>query len=298
MTKLPAVSKAVAEKIRELENQLAPIREQRDKLHKEAQQWMEKRDDTREKIRNLHEEIASLRKQRDDINQKVKDLKIIRDQLVMDRKEKLAKVIELKQKLSSLRQNPAKPVRAIEKEIESLEWKIQTSSLTLPQEKRIIEQIAELEKQLSSYRQAQTIRKEINTLQQQMRTLRGEEKKFHNQISEMAEQGRRIHQIMTEKGADIPKLKAEAEEYHKKYITTIRQAQILNKQCIPLMAQIRALSGKAKSEERKEKTQRETMLMQELEKRALEKLKRHEKLTWEEFKILAEKGLMENAAEE
>lgn len=298
MTKLPAVSRSVEEKIRELEKQLAPIREQRDKLHKEAQQWMEKRDDTREKIRNIHEEIANLKQQRDDINQKVSDLKIIRDQLVMDRKEKLAKVIELKQKLSSFRQNPAKSVRAIEKEIESLEWRIQTSSLTLPQEKRVIEQIAELEKQLSSHRQAQTIHKEINTLQQQMRTLRGEEKKFHNQISEMAEQGRQIHQIMTEKGADIPKLKVEAEEYHKKYIAAIRQAQILNKQCMPLMAQIRALSGKAKSEERKEKTQRETMLMQELEKRALEKLKRREKLTWEEFKILAEKGLMENASEE
>ena len=103
---------------------------------------------------------------------------------------------------------------------------------------------------------------------------------------------------MIEKGANIPKLKAEAEEYHKKYITAIRQAQILNRQFMPLMAQIRALLGKAKSEEKKKKTERETELMQQLEKQALEKLKRREKLTWEEFKVLAEKGLMENVSEE
>ena len=153
---------------------MAPIREQRDELHKEAQQWMEKRDETREKIKNLHTEIANLKQQRDEINQRVKDLKIVRDQLIFDRKEKLAKVIEFKQKLASLRQNPSRSVHAVEKEIESLEWKIQTSSLTLPQEKRIVEQIAELEKQLASHKQAQSIYGEINALQQQLRTLRTE----------------------------------------------------------------------------------------------------------------------------
>jgi len=298
MAKLPADPKTVKERINQLESQLVPLREQKDMLHKEAQQWMEKRDETREKIKNLHEEITDLKQQRDGINQKVKDLKLVRDHLVTDRKEKLAKVIALKQKLFSLKQSPSKTVRAIEREIEGLEWRIQTSSLTLTQEKRLIEQIAELEKQLSSYKQAQAIHNEINALQQQLRTLRTEEKKFHNQISELAEQSRKTHQTMIEKGANIPKLKAEADDYHKKYIIVIRQAQILNKQSMPLSAQIHTLLGKAKSEEKQKKTERETIIMQELEKKALEKLKRREKLTWDEFKILAEKGLMETEAEE
>ena len=288
----------VKEKIKQLNDQLEPLREQRDKLNKEAHKWMEKRDETREQIKNLRDEIADLKQQRDEINQKVKDLKLVRDQLVADRQEKLVKVLEFKQKLASLKQIPSKAIRAIQSEIEGLEWRIQTSSLTLPQEKRLVEQIGGLEKQLASYKQAQQIYNELNALQQQLRNLRTEEKRFHNQISENAQQSRQIHETMAEKGANIPKLKAEAEEHHKKYIEFIRQAESFDEQCLVLVTQIRSLRGKVKSEEEKKKTERETIIMQELETKALEKLKSGKKLTWEEFKILAEKGLTESSTKE
>ncbi|MEM3061646.1 MAG: hypothetical protein QW265_04475 [Candidatus Bathyarchaeia archaeon] len=41
----------------------------------------------------------------------------------------------------------------------------------------------------------------------------------------------------------------------------------------------------------KKKKEAEEKLLESVEKQALEKLKRGEKLTWEEFKVLAEKGL-------
>ena len=69
--------------------------------------------------------------------------------------------------------------------------------------------------------------------------------------------------------------------------------QKLNQKCMLLIAQIRALLSQAKSEEAMKKTKRQTELMQELEKKALEKMKRGEKLTWDEFKVLTEKGLTE-----
>jgi uncharacterized coiled-coil DUF342 family protein len=285
--------KATREKIDELNRELAPVKEQKNKLKNEAQQWMEKRDQTRQQVKELQSEIANLKQQRDEINQKVKDLKIIRDQLVFERKEKLDKVIEYKQKIASLKQNPSKVIQALQNEIDSLDWKIQTSSLTVTQEKRIGERIADLEKQLVSYKQAQAMWNEIKTLQQQLRTLRTQEKEYHQQVSQHAEQSRQIHQTMNEKGANIPKLKAEADEAHKKYIENRRQEQKLYRQSLPLIAQIRALLTQVKSEEEKKKTKRQIELLQELEKSALEKMKRGKKLTWEEFKILAEKGLTE-----
>jgi uncharacterized coiled-coil DUF342 family protein len=284
----------VREKINELDHELTPLKEQRDKLENEARLWLEKRDNIREQIQQLYAEIISLKKQRDEINQKVKDLKIIRDQLVSDRKEKLNRVIEFKQKVASIKQNSAGTVRAIQKEIENLDWKIQTNSLSMPEEKRIVKQIAELEERLASYKQVQATWGEIKALQQQLRNLRTEEKEYHNQIAQLAERSRQVHKALTEKGANIPKLKTEANASHQRYVETRKQAQKLDQKCGLLVMQIRALLSKFKSEEQKRKAEREMELVQELERKALNKMKRGEKLTWDEFKILAEKGLAES----
>jgi uncharacterized coiled-coil DUF342 family protein len=281
------------EKVDKLDSELTPLKEQRDKLVNEAKLWMEKRDKIRQQIEQLRSEIVDLKNQRDEINQKVKDLKIMRDELVSERKEKLSKVIEFKQRVASIKHEPAKAIRTIEKEIENLDWKIQTNSLTMPEEKRIVEQIAELEKHLVSYKQAQAMWSEIKTLQQQLRNLRTEEKEYHGQIAQLAEQSRRVHQALTEKGVNIPQLKTEANESHQRYIETRKQAQRLDQKCGLLTMQIRVLLSESKSEEQKKKAKREMELMRELEKKALGKMKRGEKLTWDEFKILAEKGLTE-----
>ncbi|HML03177.1 MAG TPA: hypothetical protein VK487_07370 [Candidatus Bathyarchaeia archaeon] len=288
---MPEDAKAIEEKIKELDRELVPLKEQRSKLESEAKLWMERRDHIRRQIEQLRAEIVSLKTHRDEINRKVKDLKVIRDQLISDRKEKLNRVIEFKQKVASVKQVPAKAILAVEKEIENLDWRIQTNSLTMPEEKLVVEQIAELEKRLASYEQTQAMWSEIKTLQQQLRNLRTEEKEFHSQIALLAEQGRQVHQMLIEEGVNIPKLKTEANENHQKYIENRKLVQKLDEQCELLFAQTRLLRSKSKSEEQKKKVRREMELIQELEEKALRKMKRGEKLTWDEFKVLAEKGL-------
>jgi uncharacterized coiled-coil DUF342 family protein len=284
-------AKAVQGKINGLDRKLVPLEEQRSELASEAKLWMERRDRTRRQIEQLRAEIVSLKTRRDEINQKVKDLKIIRDQLVSDRKEKLNRVIEFKQKVASVKQDPARAILAIEKEIENLDWRIQTNSLTMPEEKRMVEQVAELEKRLVSYKQTQAMWSEIKTLQQQLRNLRTQEKEIHGKIAQLAEQSRQVHQMLIEEGANIPKLKTEANENHQKYVETRKQMQKLDQQCELLTEQVRALRSRSKSEEQKKKVKREAELLAELEMKALGKMKRGEKLTWDEFKVLAEKGL-------
>jgi uncharacterized coiled-coil DUF342 family protein len=292
--KLKADTKAITEKINELDRELAPLRDQRSNFESEAKLLVKRRDNIRGQIEQLRAEIASLKNQRDEINKKVQDLKIIRDGLVSDRKKKLNRVIEFKQRVASVRQDPAKAIRAVEKEIVNLDWKIQTNSLTMPEEKQIVEQIVELEKRLISYKQAQVMWSEIKTLQQQLRNLRTEEKEYHGQIAQLAEQSRQVHQMLIEKGTNIPKLKTEANETHQKYVETRKQMQELDQKCEVLNVQIGALRSRSKSEEQKKKAKREMELMQELEKKALEKMKRGEKLTWDEFKVLAEKGFAQS----
>jgi len=56
--------------------------------------------------------------------------------------------------------------------------------------------------------------------------------------------------------------------------------------------QIKGLNEEVQREENKEKKKIEEALREKLEKQAREKLRRGEKLTWEEFQLLAEKGMV------
>ncbi|UCD26072.1 MAG: hypothetical protein JSV75_03970, partial [Candidatus Bathyarchaeota archaeon] len=57
-----------------------------------------------------------------------------------------------------------------------------------------------------------------------------------------------------------------------------------------LLHRIETLKKEFHEAEEKIQAERQSKLRKELEKKALEKLKSGKKLTWEEFKILAEKG--------
>mgnify|MGYP001219914927 CR=1 FL=1 len=84
----------------------------------------------------------------------------------------------------------------------------------------------------------------------------------------------------------------EADDAHQKYVETKQQAQKLHQQCVELLEKIRTIKRDLKKKADKEQTKRQSEIQKELEKRALAKLKRGEKLLWEEFQILAEKGML------
>jgi len=88
------------------------------------------------------------------------------------------------------------------------------------------------------------------------------------------------------------KLQTNADNFHKKYVETKQQAQEIHQKCIELLQQITTIERELKETADKKQAKCQSELQKELEERALTKLKRGEKLMWDEFKILAEKGLV------
>jgi len=87
-------------------------------------------------------------------------------------------------------------------------------------------------------------------------------------------------------------LQTEANEAHQKYVETRQQAQQQHEKCVELIEKIKSIEQELKETTDKKQTERQGELQKELEERALAKLKRGEKLLWEEFQFLAEKGLL------
>jgi uncharacterized coiled-coil DUF342 family protein len=180
----------------------------------------------------------------------------------------------------------------VEREIEEIDWKIQTSSLPVKEEQTLVNRVKQLEAQLVVQKQTRKLKQKLAELRTEERSLRAEAETLHGKLSELAEQSQKFHEQMLEVLDRARKLQAEADEVHQKYVETKQQAQKLHQKCSELAEKIRTIERDLKEKADKKQAERQSETQKELEKRALAKLKRGEKLLWEEFQILAEKGLL------
>jgi uncharacterized coiled-coil DUF342 family protein len=98
---------------------------------------------------------------------------------------------------------------------------------------------------------------------------------------------------MLEKIEESRAPKAEADDMHKRFLQARETTLPIREEIKAVMNRIKMLKGEILEEAQKERKESENVLRETLESRAREKLKRGEKLTWEEFQLLAEKGIAE-----
>lgn len=285
------MSESLKQRIKDLDSKLAPLKEERDKLNSESQKWAEKRNSIHGEIKRLRAEVAGLKEKRDAMNEKVRELKSLREKAKEKRKETHAQILKLKEKIRSLTERePPQSMRNIQREIENLEWKIQTTPLTVKEEKLLIDQVRHLEAQLSVKKQIKESKEKLMELRTEGKALETKAQTHHEKLSELAEKSQKFHEEMLGTLNRARSLKAEADSAHQKYVEIRQQAQNLHEKCVELLDQIKTFKKELRRAEEKKQAERQRELLKELEERALKKLKRGEKLTWEEFKALAEKG--------
>ena len=277
------------EKIQRLELQLKSLKQQRDASRYEANQWAEKRDTVNKQIKDLRLEAKTVKERRDALNARVSVFKTLRNETRASVKRKLEEIKQLRQKLRNLGvKRPRQDYVALKKQKEEIEWKIQTTSLTLDEERPLVERVNQLQTQLEIYEQMNDVRKKIAELQGQIDSLNTEAKTFHEQLSELAPMSQELHEKMMETIGKAKELAAEADSYHQKFVEGRLKAQESHKECVDLQKRLEAMTRQRAEKEEEEKTREQSKKREELRKAALRKLEQGEKLTLEEFKLLGQ----------
>lgn len=283
------MSNETAEKIRQLTRQLESSREQRAIFNKEAKEWAQKRDTVHKQIKDLKLEAANLKDRRDAINTKVKILKTQRNQKRSLVKHSIEEIKQLKEKLERLySKKPRQSANSIKLEKEKIEWYIQTTSLTLQEEKPLVEKASQLEKQLSVHMQIDGVKEKITKLNKRITTMSEEAKNLHTQISELATQSQELHRKMVETLEKAKALRPEADGHHKKLVQNKQRAQKFHDEIVAFAKEIKAVEEALAEDKEKAKMQRQEEIRKKLKREASEKLKQGKKLEFEEFKLLAE----------
>ncbi|UCC33960.1 MAG: hypothetical protein JSW53_02875 [Candidatus Bathyarchaeota archaeon] len=269
----------------ELYQRLAALREEQDKLDSEAREWAGKRDSLHIEIRKLRTKATKLRQERDTLNVRVQQLKTMREEANENRREKHDRIIKLKEELRVTQEEPLKDMEDLQREIKKLEWRIQTTSLALKEEETLIDKIRPLEHQLLIHKKLQNLRASLHKLQTEEEEIESKAKTCHKELVEMAERSQGLHKEMSEALNEADTLQSEADALHQNLLTTEKEAQDFYQQAQLIREELHGMEEEAKARQ-------EVELRGRLEKSALEKLKQGKKLTLEEFKILAEKGII------
>ncbi|MEM2103860.1 MAG: hypothetical protein QW717_03110 [Candidatus Bathyarchaeia archaeon] len=273
-----------AEKTEELRHKLSILEEEKRKLDAEAEELIKKRDGLREKYKRLKFEILRLKNARDEINAEVKMLKQQRSQVKAEVSEKIRELRNVQTEIEALTgKKPYKSAKQLQKEIETYEWKIQTTPLNLQEEKQLIEHIKQLGNQLNILRKIRQLNQEKLELKSALKAMEAKVKLVHGKIVEQAEKSRQHHEEMLKKIGEAEKIKSEANSVHILVLEAKAKAK-------PLQDEIIRLEKMIMAEEERIRRKREENLVEKIAKEAEEKLKRGEKLTLEQFKVFMEKN--------
>ena len=133
----------------EIEGQTISAREKREDLNKQVSELAKRRNTLNKEVQELIATAKAERESRDTKNKRIAELK-------EQREIELRKIEELRQKIddqrskiresdetASRRGDPS--ARALEREIRDLDWRLQTTTLKLDEERAIVEQISHLE---------------------------------------------------------------------------------------------------------------------------------------------------------
>ena len=286
--------------IANINQQIEKLREQTNEANAQIKKLIEKRNQMHEQLRKSREEINQLKAERDRLNETVKLLKQQRDAVrtqvtpIMDEVNALnEKIVELKKKLPRVSQHE------LQEELDAIEWKIQTTSLDLQEEKRLIENVKELEIQLSGYKKIDRQHKKIKELLAQRKTFDDQADVYHKELTELSKKSQDLHATMIEKINSMKKDKAEADNLHQAFLKTKEKNNLVYEQIRQLINQTMGLKvtireqdqAKRREEEAKrkeeqaERTIKEQAIKEKLGSEAREKLQRGEKLSWDEFQL-------------
>ena len=300
----------------EIIQQLQKLREDVNNSNVQIANCIERRNQLNEEAKKAREEIAGLKAERDEINEKVKLLKAQRDAIRAHSDPITEQIAAARGKISELKKNlPRESQRDLQEEHDAIEWKISTTSLDLQEEKRLIENVKQLEILLSGYKKIDAQNKKIKAFLVQRKGFDEQADVLHKELTDLAAKSQEIHSKMIEKVNAMKVSRAQADSQHQLYVKTKEETipQIYEKigQLIGQLnivkasmakeakaeyearASARAAFEKAneeKAQANKEKAQankeKEQAIKEKLGAEARDKLKKGEKLSWDEFQLM------------
>ncbi|MBS7645056.1 MAG: hypothetical protein QXR65_01890 [Candidatus Bathyarchaeia archaeon] len=273
-----------------LYEEISHLKSERERLSSQVEQLLNERNKYNEEFKRGKDVVKELKQKRDAINAEVQELKQQRDNARREASIKRQEIKEITGQLSQIKLNPRGRSRDTAAELERLEWKVQTTSMTPEEERLLISRIAELERRLQLQQKVEGLKARLKELRRIVRELDGRGDSLHERLMKAVEESERYHREMMKLVEESSVIKVKADEAHRRFLEAKNALKTVQDRYIALLATVKSLRRREAEARRRGEEEKLRELRRRLEAEAEEKLRRGEKLSFDEFKILIEKG--------
>ena len=293
---------ALKAELAHLRKEMSPTKDDLRKLRSKAREYRFKRDDLNYLVKSLSAEIKDRREERDTLNEEVRLQKAIRQALWENIQELVS---QLRNLIDAMPQSLTKKQSFLSRREKELDWRLQTTPLSLTQERDLVQEIAEIEAQLDDIRKFQVQQTEVDKIKQKIGKLRNEADGTHIIVRETADKAQTIHETMIDHLRKIDESRKAADQFHENFIKEMQTIALKSSEIDQQQERFNKIYAEVKKRDKSDFDQRrksERRKVDDLRKKKIdeaeEKMKTGGKLTFDEYFLLHESEILPETTEE
>jgi uncharacterized coiled-coil DUF342 family protein len=278
-------------KLDETKKTIQQLRDSLNLVDPQKEEWFRKKDEFGKQIRSLISKARQDKEQRNSFTTAVRKAKEERQKVVKllrEKSEYLKQLQDEKKKVIdklNLKRDPA----FIKREIERMEYQLETNVMSFEKEQKFMKAIKDLQKQYHEAESVSKVWEQLRLVVREIRQLKRDAEENHRKVQEAAKESQVYHERILESAKQIDELQVQEEEAHKKFLELKEQFNDVNtklKEQLVLLNEINQKLNIYREENKKIKQQRVETILRSKEESVHEKIKRGEKLTTEDLLVL------------
>jgi|GEM_PF-6672123 uncharacterized coiled-coil DUF342 family protein len=259
-------------------------RSQRTQLLREILQLHGRRKELIKERRGIREQISSIRSQYKELGDRLGDLRSQIEALKKELQEKRDVITKLAQKLKAKEAQVSLPLEEVERRLQEIEWRVQTSPTNVEVEKRLMEEWKRLEGERLSYEEIKSLRKNLLDAIAQRNSLKLSLASSRESLGKLLESRRGLREAMEASWAEDRRLRSEIEGLQRQFLERREAIDRLDQEILALSSEVEGIRGRLAEIERKAKERR----MKEVAEEVRERMNKGGKITLQELQILLE----------
>jgi uncharacterized coiled-coil DUF342 family protein len=276
--------------VKDLQTQQNALAEEINQIALDSEHWVSKRGQLNQLCKTLRKDINTNNLLRDQFNDQIKQLKTRREK-IKERLHALQQQYHIQQGiLTTQQQKVTSSPSEVQQEIQRLEWSIQTSPYSASQEQAIINRITALEREAQFH---QTLNRQRESQKQQKETmmqLTTRIKEIYSKIQQLAQNSQNHHTLMLTYINQLKHTQEAADHAHHNVLTQRTNLQKHQAQYTALDHKIQTLLQQIHQNRNEDITASLHTQLTSKGSEAKKKIKTQKKISFNEFKVLKEKG--------
>ncbi|MFX1317496.1 MAG: coiled-coil protein, partial [Promethearchaeota archaeon] len=192
----------------------------------QAWEWRDRRDALRAETPVVQDELTNRRATRDELNEEVQRQKRLRDEANEQARILHEQLQELKEQRDT--QRNIVPLEELQRRFRELEWKQQTTSLSVDEERALLDEMDRLVKSMETAPIKQTDphnqSEEMEQLWQEIQETRDRAQQHHERMIALVDEAQQTHHSMLQLSQGLGPARSEIDEAHQMYVRCLQEA--------------------------------------------------------------------------